>query len=39
LDFFSEGDILVRLEKSIEIKATPQKAWEMLAFDNARMDK
>jgi len=28
---------LVRIEKSIEIKATPKKVWEMLAFD--RMPK
>jgi uncharacterized membrane protein len=29
------GDILVRIEKSIEIKARPEKVWEMLAFDKA----
>ena len=28
-----ESDILARLEKSIEIKAPPEKVWEMLAFD------
>jgi len=26
---------LVRIEKSIEIKASPEKVWEMLAFDKA----
>jgi uncharacterized membrane protein len=26
---------LVRIEKSIEIRASPEKAWEMLAFDKA----
>jgi uncharacterized protein YndB with AHSA1/START domain len=26
-------DVLGRVEKSIEIKAPPQKVWEMLAFD------
>jgi uncharacterized membrane protein len=29
------GDILVRIEKSIEIRAPPHKVWEMLAFDKA----
>jgi len=24
---------LVRLEKSVEINASPEKVWEMLAFD------
>jgi len=28
-----KGDILGRIEKSIEIKASPEKVWEMLAFD------
>jgi len=27
------GDILARVEKSIEIKARPEKVWEMLAMD------
>ena len=27
------GDILGRIEKLIEIKAPPEKVWEMLAFD------
>ena len=27
------GDFLGRVEKSIEIKASPEKVWEMLAFD------
>ena len=27
------GEVLVRIEKSIEIKASPEKVWEMLAFD------
>jgi len=27
------SDILTRVEKSIEIKAQPEKVWEMLAFD------
>jgi uncharacterized protein YndB with AHSA1/START domain len=27
------GDVLVRIEKSIEIKASPEKVWEMLALD------
>ncbi len=27
------GDVLVRMEKSIEIKASPEKVWEMLALD------
>jgi len=27
---------LVRIEKSIEIKASPEKVWEMLAFDKAQ---
>jgi carbon monoxide dehydrogenase subunit G len=27
------GNILGRVEKSIEIKAPPEKVWEMLAFD------
>jgi len=26
-------DILGRVEKSIEIRAPPEKVWEMLAFD------
>jgi uncharacterized protein YndB with AHSA1/START domain len=29
------GDILVRIKKSIEINASPEKVWEMLAFDKA----
>jgi uncharacterized membrane protein len=29
------GDILVRIEKSIEIGAPREKVWEMLAFDKA----
>jgi len=28
-----EGDILTRIEKSIEIRAPPEKVWEMLAID------
>jgi len=28
------GDILVRIEKTIEIKASPEKVWEMLALDS-----
>ena len=28
------GGILVRIERSIEIKAPPEKVWEMLALDN-----
>jgi carbon monoxide dehydrogenase subunit G len=31
--FFGGGDILVRIEKSIEISAPPEKVWEMLALD------
>jgi len=27
------GDVLAKLEKSIEIEAPPEKVWEMLAFD------
>jgi len=27
------GDILGRIEKSVEIKASPEKVWEMLALD------
>jgi len=27
------SDILTRMEKSIEIKAPPERVWEMLAFD------
>jgi len=30
------SDILVRIEKSIEIKASSEKVWEMLAFDKAQ---
>jgi len=26
---------LTRIEKSIQIKASPEKVWEMLAFDKA----
>ena len=29
------GDILGRIEKSIEIKAPPEKVWEILALDRA----
>jgi len=30
------GDILTRVEKSIEIKASPEKVWEMLTMDRFR---
>ena len=30
------GDILVRIEKSVEIRASPERVWEMLAFDKAK---
>ena len=29
------GDVLGRLEKSIEIQAPPEKIWELLAFDRS----
>jgi len=29
----SGGDVLTRVETSIEIKASPEKVWEMLALD------
>jgi hypothetical protein len=29
------GDILTRIEKSIDIKASPEKVWELLALDRA----
>jgi len=30
------GDILVRIENSVEIRAPPERVWEMLAFDKAQ---
>ena len=27
------GDILLKMEQSVEIKASPEQVWEMLAFD------
>jgi uncharacterized membrane protein len=33
IDCEEGGDTLGRIEKSIEIKASPEKVWEMLAFD------
>ena len=30
---YSTGDVLGKVEKSIEIKVPPKKVWEMLALD------